>query len=472
MSPLITQQQYESVMGKNPSKVKNPDAPVTNVSFFDAVEFCKKLTEADALNSDVLRGSSIYGSVKWKIKAKGYRLITEEEYELAVHNKQLIPSELWEMCWNEKQNNTIVTNPKNKEELTVSTRRMQVLRGNNSGKKRGFYENTQGNEKTGFRVVLNDMTEWGFPEQKAVNPAAKPTTTIAGLDEYLTKVEASKTPAADGYIHEEITFAEIIDGRNDNDTYKIKKILEKHQTVMLVINMRDCQYKVPENDYDLSDWENVQHVTSLLWRAKNIEGFIPPAASHGFGTNENDVIKWIQIPAEMENFDVECFNDDGALKYIFVERDKQEGDSESVPYTGVKTQIIYGTTAAEYKKIHDDFDAPVDFDKNEEGCVSKFNHGAIYWGSDFDLSITIPQRQVKKQTATIQFVFAYDENFVMDTLPLKIEKSASINLKKIKTDNFKVPFDYSDSDAPMRIKIIFSDGEVVNYYDSQLLIVY
>jgi len=63
----VTQQQYERVMGSNPShfKASGPDAPVEHVSWEDAAEFCRRLS----------------GMVKGK--AAEYRLPTEAEWEYA-----------------------------------------------------------------------------------------------------------------------------------------------------------------------------------------------------------------------------------------------------------------------------------------------------------------------------------------------------------------------------------------------------
>jgi formylglycine-generating enzyme required for sulfatase activity len=58
----VTQAQYQSVMGTNPSSFKGDDLPVDSVSWNDAVEFCRKLSRA---------------------VGREYRLPTEAEWEYA-----------------------------------------------------------------------------------------------------------------------------------------------------------------------------------------------------------------------------------------------------------------------------------------------------------------------------------------------------------------------------------------------------
>ena len=63
----VTQDQYEQVMGVNPSLFKGADNPVANVSWYDAVEFCRKLS--------ALPAEKVAGNI--------YRLPTEAEWEYA-----------------------------------------------------------------------------------------------------------------------------------------------------------------------------------------------------------------------------------------------------------------------------------------------------------------------------------------------------------------------------------------------------
>jgi formylglycine-generating enzyme required for sulfatase activity len=63
----VTQEQYEKVMGKNPSHFKGKQNPVEKVSWDEAVEFCRKLSELPAE----------------KKAGYVYRLPTEAEWEYA-----------------------------------------------------------------------------------------------------------------------------------------------------------------------------------------------------------------------------------------------------------------------------------------------------------------------------------------------------------------------------------------------------
>jgi len=63
----VTQAQYEQVMGSNPSKFEGADNPVENVSWLEALEFCRKLS--------ALPAEKAAGNV--------YRLPTEAEWEYA-----------------------------------------------------------------------------------------------------------------------------------------------------------------------------------------------------------------------------------------------------------------------------------------------------------------------------------------------------------------------------------------------------
>ena len=107
MATEVTQKQYKAVMGENPSEHKGDDLPVENVSWFDCVVFCNKLSEKQNLepcysykgSTDVSKWKFLkeetgnWSESKWKkfnekdfvcnFKAFGYRLPTLEEWQYA-----------------------------------------------------------------------------------------------------------------------------------------------------------------------------------------------------------------------------------------------------------------------------------------------------------------------------------------------------------------------------------------------------
>ena len=66
----VTQAEYQDVMRRVPSEFKGPDRPVENVTWFDAVAYCQKLTEREVKAGRIPRRQE-------------YRLPTEAEREYA-----------------------------------------------------------------------------------------------------------------------------------------------------------------------------------------------------------------------------------------------------------------------------------------------------------------------------------------------------------------------------------------------------
>lgn len=95
----VTQKLYESIMGENPSEFKGKDNPVENVSWYDAIYFCNKLSMMYGLDSVyILNGKTdvnewnytpnkgekpYYKTFQRNVDANGFKLPTPEEWSYA-----------------------------------------------------------------------------------------------------------------------------------------------------------------------------------------------------------------------------------------------------------------------------------------------------------------------------------------------------------------------------------------------------
>lgn len=99
----VTQSLYESVMDENPSYFKGLQNPVENVSWYDAIYFCNKLSVVKGLepvysvngNSDFSKWNytphqeeKIEGEIKQNTFVNGYRLPTRKEWQYAAKGGQ------------------------------------------------------------------------------------------------------------------------------------------------------------------------------------------------------------------------------------------------------------------------------------------------------------------------------------------------------------------------------------------------
>ncbi|QNR25626.1 formylglycine-generating enzyme family protein [Croceimicrobium hydrocarbonivorans] len=78
---VVSQELYQAIMGENPAQFVDPQRPVENVSWWEAIQFCNALSRQMELSPCYSIDEN--KMVTYQAKANGYRLASEAEWQYA-----------------------------------------------------------------------------------------------------------------------------------------------------------------------------------------------------------------------------------------------------------------------------------------------------------------------------------------------------------------------------------------------------
>ena len=170
----VTQKEYLELTGTNPSIDKGDNKPVEAVSWFEAIEYCNRLSQRDGLSPAYM---VVGENVTWNRSANGYRLPTEAEWEYACRAPTVfwtqdghpwgldeMPGDYYEWCWDwyaEYPSGTF-TDPDGAASgihrvLRGGPYKACMLRGEHARMRSHDFSNISGGLRFGFRLVRSSI---------------------------------------------------------------------------------------------------------------------------------------------------------------------------------------------------------------------------------------------------------------------------------------------------------------------------